>query len=50
MPLAFTDNESTSVQELVGATGQQAITWAKVDAFVCRQMASLGHNELTFCL
>ena len=25
---------------------QQAITWANVDPDLCRQMASLGHNEL----
>ena len=30
-----------------GAVRQQAITWASVDPDLCRQMASLGHNELT---
>ena len=31
----------------LGAVRQQAITWASVDADLCRQMASLGLNELT---
>ena len=25
---------------------QQAITWANVDPYLCRHLASLGHNEL----
>ena len=37
MPLDLTDDESR----------QQAITWANVDPDLCRQMASLGLNELT---
>ena len=31
----------------LGAVRQQAITWANVDPYLCRHMASLGHNELT---
>ena len=27
---------------------QQAIAWANVDSDLCRHMASLGHNELTY--
>ena len=30
----------------LGAVRQQAITWANVDPYLCRHMASLGHNEL----
>ena len=30
----------------LGAVRQQAITWANFDPDLCRQMASLGHNEL----
>ena len=30
----------------LGAVRQQAITWAHVDPDLCRQMASLGLNEL----
>ena len=30
----------------LGAVRQHAITWAKVDPDLCRQMASLGLNEL----
>ena len=41
MPLDLTDDKSTL------AVRQQAITWANVDTDVCRQMASLGLNELS---
>ena len=34
-------------RQWLGAVRQQAITWANVDPDLCRQMASLGHNELT---
>ena len=43
MSLIFTVDESTSVKGIVGATKQQAFTWANVDAY-------LDQNELTFCL
>ena len=33
--------------EWLGATRQQAITWAKVGPHQCLHMASLGHNELS---
>ena len=32
----------------LGAVRQQAITWANVDQCLCRHMASLGANELTY--
>ena len=32
----------------LGATRQQAITWANVDPVLCSHMMSLGHNELTY--
>ena len=31
---------------VVGAERLQPITWAYVDPYLCRHMASLGHNEL----
>ena len=39
MPLDLTDDKATLVR-------QPAITWANVDPDLCRQMASLGLNEL----
>ena len=33
----------------LGAVRHQAITWANVDSVHCRLIASLGHNELTYC-
>ena len=44
--LDFTDDQSTLVQEWLGAVRQQAITWANVDPDLCRHMVSLDHNEL----
>ena len=44
MPLDLTDDKSTL------ATRQPTITWAYVDPDLCRHMASLGHNELTYWL
>ena len=41
------DDTSTLVQLTFGALSHQAITWTNVDPDLCRNMTSLGHNELT---
>ena len=46
MSLDLTDDQSTLVQVMVCAVGQQAITWANADPDLSRDMAPLGHNEL----
>ena len=46
MPQDLTDDQSTLVQVMAWCR-HQAITWANVDPDLCRQMASLGLNELT---
>ena len=46
MPLDLTDDKSTLVQVMAWCRRQQAITSANVDPDLCRQMASLGLNEL----
>ena len=47
MPQDLTDDKSTLVQVMAcGAVRQQAITWANIDRDLCRQMLSLGLNEL----
>ena len=38
----------TNEKSWLGAIRQQAITWTNVDQDLCRHMAPLGHNELTF--
>ena len=47
MPLDLAGDKSTLVQVMVVAVRQQAIIWANVDPDLCRQMSSLGLNELT---
>ena len=47
MPLDLTDDQHW-FRLWFGAVRQQAITWANVDPDICRQMASLGLNELMF--
>ena len=39
--------ESKLVQVMAWCLQATTITWANVDAGVCRHMVSLGHNELT---
>ena len=34
-------------RQWLGAVSQQAITWANVDPALCRQIASLGHNDMS---
>ena len=46
MPLDLSDNSQHWFRWWLGAVRQQAITWANVDPGLCRQMASLGLNEL----
>ena len=47
MPQDLSDDKSTLVQVMAfDAVRQQAITWATFDPDLCRQMASLGPNEL----
>ena len=48
MSLHLTDDKSTLVQVMAWCRQQEAITWTNVDPDLCRHMASLGHNELTF--
>ena len=45
MPQDLTDDK---FMQWLGAVRQQAITWANVDPDLCRQMASLGLNELKY--
>ena len=48
MPLRLTDDKSTLGQVMAWGRQAQAITWANVDPDLCRQLASLAHNELTY--
>ena len=46
MPLDLTDDKSTLVQVMAWCRQAASHTWANVDPDLCRQMASLGLNEL----
>ena len=43
------DGKATLVDQLLGAFGQQTMTWTSIDQDLRRHMASQGHNAFAWC-